>query len=204
MSNLPTRPAYPRKRPAPRKAPGAPRQISDTVVWDRVVDPVERYRILYLDRDGKRTERVITLKKIGTSEGTRYYGVEHEGKFKTLRVDRVIGVLEQLTKGHEPSIRPMPTYGTTLPPFPIENAVFRVPTIAVSTRTWRVDLNRYTCTCPEKRVRMAKGYVPGQLGYVCPHVARAILAHLPADAAWSPGLLDFLRDPRRMHVDTLT
>ena len=175
----------------------------DAVTWSRTVEPRERYRVLYMDRDNKRTERIIELQKIGASAGVTYLGVMHEGKFKTLRADRVVAVTEQLTKGHEPSIIAAPTFATMLPAFPLANAVYKVPTVAVSNKTWRVDLNRYTCTCPEKRIRFGKGYQPGQLGFVCPHMARAILDYLPADAGWPTGVLDFLRDPRKVHVDNL-
>lgn len=178
--------------------------MHNTITWTRVVEPRELYRIMYMDRDNQRTERIIELRKVGDVDGTIYFGVLHDGKFKTLRSDRIIAVTEQITKGHEASITPAPTYATTLPPFPLANAVYRMPTTAVSGRTWRVDLNLYTCTCPEKRIRFGKGYQPGQLGYVCPHMARAILDYLPADSGWTTSLLDFLRNPRKVHIDNLT
>lgn len=201
---MPQQPAYKRSRPAPRRAPGSAPQISDTVVWSRIIQPRERYRIVYQDKDGVQSIREIELTKIGESKSLPYLGVMHEGKFKTMRVDRVLQVLEQITTGHPSSIHAAVTYRDTLPTFPIEQAIFRVPTITVSTRTWTVDLNRYVCTCPEKRPRAGKGYKPGQLGYVCPHVARAILDHLPADdTTFTPELRAFLSDPRKIHVDNL-
>ncbi len=200
----PPRPSYARKRPAPRKIPGAPALLrSDDITWTRQVEPRERYRVLYIDRDGQRTERVIELLRTGDMGGTPYLGVMHLGKFKTLRADRVVEVLEQLTAGHAPSIRPLPGYGFNLPKFPLDNALYKVATIAASNRTWTVDLNAYTCSCPEKRIRAGFGYAPGQLGFVCPHMALAILDHLPADAGWPEELLSFLRDPRRVHIDNL-
>ena len=201
---MPLQPAYSRSRPAPRKAAGKPPQISDTVTWTRKVDPHERYSILYQDRDGATSIREIELTKTGDSKGVAYLGVMHEGKFKTMRVERVLKVLEQLTTGHPSSIHEALTYRSELPAFLVAGAVFHVPTIAVGKRTWTVDLNRYTCTCPEKRRRAAKGYKPGQLGYVCPHIARAILDHLPADTtAFTPELRAFLSDPRKIHIDNL-
>jgi hypothetical protein len=39
---------------------------------------------------------------------------------------------------------------------------------------------------------------------VCPHMARAILDHLPGDAeGWTPELRAFLSDPQRIHIDNL-
>lgn len=203
--NLPARPAWKHKRPAPRATPGAPKLLrNDDITWTRTVDPRERYRIAYIDRDGQRTVREIELLRIGNLEGTPYLGVMHQGKFKTLRLDRVPEVLEQITTGHPPSIRPLPGYGFDLPKFPREHALFKIPTIRAGSRTWTVDLNAYVCACPEKRIRLGFGYTPGKLGFVCAHMARAILENLPADAGWPEELLHFLRDPRRVHIDNLT
>ena len=176
---------------------------NDDITWTRQVQPPESYRIVYLDRDGQRSERLIELRRMGNLEGTPYLGVMDRGKFKTLRADRVVDVLEQISTGHEPSIRKPLGYDFHLPQFPVENALYKVPTVAASNRTWSVDLNRYTCTCPEKRIRLGFGYTPGQLGFVCPHMARALCDHLPVDSGWSPELLAFLRDPRRVHIDNL-
>jgi hypothetical protein len=201
---MPPQPAFKRSRPAPRNAAGKPKQIADTVTWTRIVDPHERYRIVYQDRTGDQSIREVELTKLGESEGSAYLGVFHEGKFKTMRADRVLQVLEQITTGHPSSIHSAPTYRTELPVFPLALAAYRVPTIAVGNRTWTVDLNRYTCTCPEKRVRTGKGYKPGQLGHVCPHIARAILDHLPADdTTFTPELRSFLANPRNIHIDNL-
>ena len=198
-------PSYSRSRPAPRRSGGPPIQISDTVNWTRIVDPRERYRIVYQDRDGAQSIREIELTKMGDSKGTAYLGVFHEGKFKTMRTERVIQVLEQLTTGHPSSLHAAPTYRTKLPAFPIESAVYSVPTIAASNRTWTVDLDLYTCTCPEGAFRSGKGYKPGELGFVCPHIARAVLDHLPAECGpdWTPEMRAFLSDPRKMHIDNL-
>jgi hypothetical protein len=201
---LPSRPDWSRKRPAPRRAAGPPRPITDTVTWTRIVEPRERYRILYLDRENTRGERDIDLQKIGISQGEVYLGVWHEGRFKTLRADRVLAV-EQLSTGHAPSIQAAPTYALQLPAFPVEGAVYKIPTTSASNRTWTVDLNRYTCSCPEKRIRGGMGYAPGQLGFVCDHMAKAILGHLPEGAAtWSIELRSFLANPRKVHIDNLT
>lgn len=196
-------PDFARKRPAPRQAGGWGKSVSDNVEWTRIVEPRERYRVVYIDRDSERSERIIDLMKVGTMDGTAYLGVMQAGRFKTLRTDRVIEVLEQISTGHEPSIRSQPTYSTVLPPFPVKGALYKVPTVAVSKRTWTVDLNAYVCSCPERRIREATGYKPGQLGSVCPHMARAILDYLPAESGWAPELLNFLRNPRRIHVDNL-
>lgn len=205
MPTRTTRPNWRSKRPAPRLATGAPPLLNDDIVWTRIVQPRERYRILYIDRDGAESEREIELQKIGHLKDTPYLGVTHQGKFKTLRTDRIVGVLAQLTEGHAPSIHAQPTYATELPLFPLENAVYKVATIAAGNRTWTVDLNKYTCTCPERRIRAGFGYEPGRVGYVCPHMARAILDHLPEGAeGWTPELLRFLSDPRRMHIDNLS
>jgi len=206
---LPARPAWKHKRPAPRTAPPGKFDKSklmkhDDVNWTRIVDPRERYRIIYEDRDGQREERTIELQKIGDLEGTPYLGVMHQGKFKTLRAGRVVEVLEQLTTGHEPSLRAALKYADRLPAFPIARALYRIPQTARPTSKWTVDLNAYTCSCPEKRIRSGFGYEPGQLGFVCSHVARAILEHLPAATAWPEEVLTFLRDPRRIHIDNLS
>ncbi|HSU19923.1 MAG TPA: hypothetical protein VLI45_09300 [Acidobacteriaceae bacterium] len=179
---------------------------SDDITWTRTVEPRERYRILYLDRDGARSERIIELQKIGEVKGVPYLGVVDKGKFKTMRADRVLAVLEQLSSGHVPTLRSWKQvgYADTLPAFPVASAVHKIATVAKSNRTWTVDLNHYTCTCPEKRIRSGFGYAPGQLGFVCPHIARAILEHLPAETHWPDELLAFLRDPRRVHIDNLS
>ena len=198
-------PSFARSRPAPRRAAGAPWHITDDVTWTRIVEPRERYHILYRNRDGADTVREIELTKIGNSRDIEYPGVMHEGKFKTMRRDRALQVLEQLTTGHPSSLAAALTYRSDLPPFPVADAVYRVATIAASTRTWTVDLNRYECTCPEKRRRAGKGYKAPQLGYVCPHIARAVLDHLPAESGpeWTPDLRAFLSDPRKIHIDYL-
>ena len=201
----PYRPTWRSKQAAPRKASGPLKPITDDVTWTRQVEPRERYRVVYIDRHDERSERVIELLRIGHLDGTPYLGVMDQGKFKTLRTERVVEVLEQLTTGHAPSIHPQPTYSTALPHFPLTNAVYKEHTIAAGNRTWTVDLNRYTCTCPEKRIRSGMGYEPGRLGFVCPHMARAIVAHLPAGAeGWPPELLAFLNDPRRTHISNLS
>ena len=211
---LPRRPDWKRKRPAgwshskaaarPAASAGSPPRLNDTVTWTRIVSPREHYRVTYIDRDGAASDRVIELAKLGHSGDAQYLGVNHQGKFKTLRADRIVRV-EQLSRGHPPSIRPFPMYRDMLPAFPIAAAVYRIATTAASNRTWTVDLNAYSCTCPEKRIRSGFGYAPGQLGFVCDHMAKAILAHLPADdAAWSPELRAFLADPRKVHIDNLT
>lgn len=200
-----TRSSYRHSRPAPRKASGPPKPITDDVTWTRIVDPHEQYRIAYLDKNDQHSKRTIDLTKIGHSGEFHYLGVMQDGKFKTLRADRVVDVLEQLSTGHAPSIFAAPQYSTVLPVFPIDKAVYKVPaTAAYSTRTWTVDLNLYTCTCPEKRIRSARGYKPGQLGFCCDHIAKAILANLPANApGWSDGLRAFLGDSRKLHIDNL-
>jgi hypothetical protein len=209
-SNIPARPSWKHKRPAPRTVtPGnfdkSKLMKHDDVNWTRVVDPRERYRILYEDRDGQREERTIELQKIGDREGTPYLGVMHQGKFKTLRAGRIVDVLEQLTIGHEPSIHAAPSYATLLPKFPVTfRGPIRIPQTARPTSKWSVDLALYTCSCPEKRIRSGFGYAPGQLGFVCSHIARAILENLPATAGWPDELLTFLRDPRRVHIDNLS
>lgn len=168
------------------------------------MEPRERYRIVYIDRNNDRSERTVELLKTGDLKGTPYLGVMEGGRFKTLQTHRVVEVLDQITTGHDPSIRSQPTYATQLPAFPLANAVYKIPTIAAGNRTWTVDLNAYTCTCPEKRIRSGFGFVPSQMGYVCPHMARAILDHLPGGSAgWSPEMLGFLSDPRRIHIDNL-
>jgi hypothetical protein len=222
-------PAWKRKRPlgshAPRPRPAwgsAPRtgppQLHDTVVWERTVEPRERYRITYTGGDGETSEREIELVKIGRAPGLRagdagtpYLGVQHMGKFKTLRADRVTAVTA-VDPPDAASIRAWPTYAFTLPMFHVERAVYRIAATATPrpgkpTRHWQVDLNRYTCTCPEKRERSGKGYAPGQLGFVCDHMAKAILQNLPANVeaeAWTPELRSFLADPRKVHIDNLT
>lgn len=213
---------FPQARPAPRMAAGPPPAVHEQIVWQRTVSPRERYRIVYLGSDKVESERTVELLRIGTWSGHTYLGVNDEsdgGRFKTMRVDRVLAVLEQLTAGHEPSIRPFPTYATVLPTFPLPGAVYKIPTTAShgdTHKTWTVDLNAYTCTCPEKRRRAAKGYQPGELGAVCDHMAKAILGNLPEDyrymgehpdsrlnRGWTPELLSFLQDSRRIHISSL-
>jgi len=199
---LTKRPSFKHSRPAPRRAPGAPPNITDDVTWTRILETPERYRIEYADRDSNISVREILLQKLGHSGDFQYIGVLHQGKFKTMRVDR-IGMVTQLSTGHPCSLKPQPTYSNELPRFPVVGATYKVPT-NTGRGTWTVDLNKYTCTCPEKRIRSGHGYTPGQLGYVCSHMARAILDHLPRDAGWDPELLTFLGDPRKVHIENLT
>ena len=198
---------YPSRKPASKPAP-----ITDKVVWTRELNPRESYQIDYLDSKGNLTNRVVELLRIGhiplgLHASTGYLGVMHNGQFKTLRTENVRSV-RQLTPNHDPSIfayAPIaqPQYVDQLPNFPVANAVYKMPTIALSKRTYSVDLNRYTCRCPEQRRRTAKGYQPGQLGFVCAHMARAILEHLPANAGWNQPLVKFLANPRKVHIDNL-
>ncbi len=193
------------KRYPPRNSAGGPPPIADNIVWDREIQPRERYRIEYIDRDDQVSVREIELHRLGHMDQLQYLGVLDTGRFKTMRLDRIHAV-EQLSFGHDPSIRPSPTYQTMLPAFPLADAVHRMPTLKGS-RTWLVNLNDYTCACPERRIRVGMGYVPGQLGHVCPHLARAILDFLPpalhGSSAWPSELLSFLADPKRMHIDNL-
>ena len=177
--------------------------ITDDVTWTRILDPRESYQIEYIDAHGELTERIIDLLRIGHIKDVDYLAVMHAGKFKTLRADNVRKV-RQLSHGHEPSITAAPTYAGNLPAFPLAGAIYKMPTVALSNRTWTVDLNLYTCTCPEKRLRSARGYQPGQLGAVCPHIARAILEYLPESTAWPSQLRRFLSNPRKVHIDNLT
>ena len=198
----PLRPDYRSKRPAPRKAAGAPQPLHDKVVWTREITPRERYRIEYIDRDNEVSLREIELLRMGDFSGERYIGVMHAGRFKTLRADR-IRMVAQISTGHEASLHAQPMYSSELPAFPLPGAIYKMPTIA-GNRTWTVDLNAYTCACPEKRIRAAMGYVPGRLGWICPHMARAILDYLPAGSpGWTDELLRFLADPRKIHIDNL-
>ena len=196
-----------RGRPARGRAPRPP-QLADLITWTRIVEPREQYRILYVDKDGIRSDRLITLQKIGAYRGDKYYAVLNDGKFKTMRADRVL-TAELLPTGlegaaTEPSIRPLPTYRTELPPWAGAEFFFRVPTIK-GKGTWGVDLNAYTCTCPEKRIRAGLGYKPGELGMVCPHIARAILEHQPdLPHPWPQDLLDFLSTPTKVALVNLT
>ena len=207
-------PAWAHKRPAPRKAPGPPPFMPDKVTWTRTCDPREKYRIVYRDRDNALSERVIELLKVGSFGGQTYYSVLHAARPKTLRADRIVAVLAQLSEGHAPTLHPQPTYASRLPSFPVLAGESTAPVLKVgavaagSNRTWTVDLGSYTCTCPEKRLRVAAGYEPGLLGYVCPHMARAIITNLPTHTdpatGWTHELLTFLNDPRKVHIDNLT
>lgn len=233
MKSQATRPSFRHARPAPRNAPGPPRRIHDEVTWTRTLGgpgeaPRELYLIRYLGSDNIETERTVELLKVGHilspngGQQQGYLGVNDlsdAGRFKTLRTDRVTAVLAQLTQGHAPSIRAYPTYRTRLPGFPVAGAVYKVPQTANPARFWTVDLNAWTCTCPERRQRTARGYKPGDLGFVCNHMAQAILDHLPATqvsgaefprngiggkgCAWTAELLIFISDPRRVHLDHL-
>lgn len=197
---------WPSNRPSARRpgASSAPRPITDDIQWTRQLDPPESYEITYADSKGDVTTRVIDLRRIGRQAGIEYLGAIDRGKFKTFRAENVRTV-RQLTAGHPPSIVAFPviSYVDRLPAFPVSGAVYRIPTTAVSKRRWTVDLNRYTCSCPERRIRGAAGYEPGQLGFVCLHMSRAILEHLPKDANWPPALLHFLGSRIRVHIDSL-
>ncbi len=194
-----------------RSHPAAPTHMlrSEDIDWTRTVQPRERYRILYLDRNGEQTERTIELQRIGHRHETPYLGVMDEGVFKTMRTDRVLAVLDQFTTGHAPSIFAAVTYATTLPHFPVTGCKVRVPTTHAhnpdARKAWTVDLDAYTCTCPERRRREPKGYTPGKVGAVCDHLAKAILAKLPIPppAEWTPNLIEFLRNPQNTALSNL-
>jgi hypothetical protein len=226
MHNI-RRPAYTAKRPTQRVVSNASPSALD-IIWSPPLTPRETYRILYSKADGSVSERIIDLLKLGSHDGHTYLGVRDKGIFKSFRRDRVLDVLEQISTGHTPSLRAIPSYTHYLPPFPrpepelrsgavdqtlqnnqrdedVQLLVFRVPQTR-GNRTWSVSLADYTCTCPDKRIRTALGYTAGQLGMVCPHLARAILAHLPSPRpeAWTPDLLDWLQNPRNTDIDNLT
>lgn len=176
--------------------------MAENIAWTTEVEPRERYRIQYQGRDGEVTVREVELCRIGTFNGRSYAGVLDGGHFKTLRTEG-IRTAEKLGEG--PSrLQAFPTYETLLPVWAEPNSVLRVPTLK-GNRTWMVDLNAYVCACPEKRIRSARGYAPGQLGMVCPHLARAILANLaPYAPGWTPELRAVLADPTFTHIDNLT
>ena len=205
-----------RARPARRcgRAPRPP-QLADSILWTRTVEPREQYLITYVDKDGDVSERLITLQKIGAYRGDRYYGVLNDGRFKTMRADRVLfrraSALwyprrPQCAEPSLPSIRPLPTYRTELPPWPLPAAIYTACPTAAARAPGASTLNAYTCTCPEKRIRTALGYKPGELGMICPHLARAILEHqLALPQPFPPDILDFLATPhqsshRKPHV----
>ena len=147
------------------------------------------------------SERSIRLTKTGTYDGKLYLGVFEGGQFKTLRADRVLRV-DQLSGGHTQSIKPILDYHQELPPWLGLKGSIRVPQSA-GTRTWGVHLEGYSCTCPEGRIRAGMGYAPGMLGGVCPHLAKAILANMPPDAAWNPELLLTLADEDKTSIAAL-
>ena len=150
-------------------------------------------------------ERTVKLLRMGHVGSVRYLGVMHQGIFKTPRAERVRSV-RQLTDGHPCRITVLPTYRDELPPWPGTAEVVKVPQ-STGKRTWTVDFRTYTCSCPERRVRDGMGYRPGQLGGVCPHLARALLKYLPADLdpklGWTPDLREFLGTPTKTSIENL-
>ncbi len=175
--------------------------VSSQIVWEQTLFPTQAYALDYTDRTGESTRRIIELQRIGRYSGRKYLGVFEEGKFKTLRADRVSRI-EQLSNEHPPAIALMPTLSDRLPGWHEARSPFKVPQL-VGKRHWTVDLTHYSCTCPEGRVRRSSGYGPGTLGGVCPHLAKAIVANLPAEHDWDPELIRMLTEYEVLTVGDL-
>jgi len=174
-----------------------------SINWSRHYDPRDQYRIEYADKFGEFSERLVELACTGTYAGNEYAGVFEDGQFKTLRADRILKV-EPLVisspSGRTHPLRVLPTFSTALPVWPVEQAVFRVLQ-TTGKRHWTVNLNAYSCTCPEKQSR--SDYPPGSLGRVCSHMARAILENLPADANWDEDILAWINNPYKVGAANL-
>lgn len=173
------------------------------VNWSRHYDPRDQYRIEYADRFGEFSERVIELACTGSCGGNEYAGIFEDGQFKTLRADRILKVEPLLISSPSGLTHPLhvlPTLKTALPVWPIEQAVFRVPQTS-GKRHWTVNLNAYSCTCPESRLRSQ--YPPGSLGRVCSHMARAILDNLPTDANWDEDIRAWIGNPYKVGAANL-
>ncbi len=205
-----------KKQPAPRPRLTSPPRITVTrvpdtpqrpaqplhldIVWTEEFRPPETYQIEYADRFGEFSERTVHLSRKGHLSGHDYVGIYEDGQFKTLRADRIlkaVPVSESALASPRPSLRVLPTYSTLLPAWPTPEAVFKIKTISGS-RHWTVDLNAYSCTCPEKRTRAQSP--SGSLGRVCPHMAEAILANLTPDAGWDPDLIAHISRPDKVSM----
>ncbi len=172
--------------------------LDNDVDWFEVFDPPQRYQIEYADRNGEHSVREVFLAKKGRYARHVYLGVYDKGRFKTFRRDHI---LKMEAIGHDGTRSNSRTahQRTSLPQWPAENAVFRIAQ-TVGTKRWTVNLNEYTCTCPEKRTRAGRGCPPKMLGMVCPHMAQAILENLPADANWPPEIISYLKDPESLKL----
>ena len=173
------------------------------IKWEKFYQPPERYQIEYADRWGEFSERTIDLARIGSYQGHDYIGVFEGGQFKSLRADRILKVEKPTTTTtYNSELTVIPNYSTKLPEWSTGAAVYRMKSIT-GNRHWTVDLNRYSCTCPEKRFRTSQGFADGTLGRVCPHMAQAILENLPKNSGWNPELITFLSNPRNVAIGSL-
>lgn len=168
------------------------------IVWTEEFNPPETYQIEYADRFGEYSERSIHLSRKGHLNGHDYVGIYEDGKFKTLRADRILkAVPVSKVAGARPSLRVLPSYSKILPAWPTSDALFKIKQTA-GTRHWTVNLNTYSCTCPEKRLRLDSP--EGSLGRVCPHMAEAILQNISIDAGWDPDIIAFLSDCHKVSM----
>jgi hypothetical protein len=169
------------------------------ITWVEHFNPPEAYRIEYADRYGEFSERVVHLARKGHYHGNDYLGIYEDGKFKTLRADRILKVEWSGDSAPRSSLRVLPSESTTLPVWSLPNAVYKIKQ-TTGARNWTVNLNTYTCTCPEKRMRIQLGAADGTLGRVCSHMAQAIMENLPADANWNADILAHISNPRKVSM----
>jgi len=75
-----------------------------------------------------------------------------------------------------------------LPEWDGEQSVYKVP---AGSRHYTVNLEEYTCSCPEKRWRQSE-CEPRTLGRVCRHMAQAILYNRKTLIAWDESLVNYI------------
>lgn len=162
------------------------------LTWVEKYQPHRKCRIEYADRHGEFSDRVVFAVGLCKSvDGHSYLGAYDGRAFKTFRTDRILkiadadGVVQAVP--HHLELLPL---SYPLPPWPGTETILKVPSIS-GNRHWTVDLSQYTCTCPEKQTRTIQ-FQPRTLGRVCPHMARAMRDHLPANSGWDERLVSHI------------
>jgi len=182
--------AGPKAEPEPSYPSGF---SSAGIQWRESFNPPLACRIEYADRHGEYSERDVYIAKAGVGpSGAEYVGVFEDGKFKTLRRDRILkgeptGSPKQ--EGSRPAHTKCPL-NVRLPDWHQAPATYKIPSFT-GNRRWTVDLVTYECTCPERRIRLMQ-YEERTVGMVCGHMAQAIRTYLPPESSWPEVIRDYI------------
>jgi hypothetical protein len=161
------------------------------ITWTEIIDfPVAR-PLEYLNEQDEYSSQIVSTAKRGfCASGIVHIGLHDGDLLHTFPADRLLTKLPTLTgKGyHAMNMRQL--MRLKLPRWKNSIKVVKIPN-ASGKRRWTVNLDSYTCTCPE-RIRRSSRFEQGQLGMACPHVVMAIRENLEDFSPWPKEIIGYL------------